>query len=278
VSEENVERTRRLYEAINTGNADALIALCDPNIEVHSVFTAVGGAVYRGHDGARDWVRELQEAFGGNFRVEVETYFDLGDHTIAFGALHGRGGQSGAEVVMPAAGATQWREGLCVSQKAYAKRDDALRDLGVSEDALDPITTENAEVLRQVIDAQHSGNLEGAIETATRLSDPGVEFKSALTSVEGATYRGHDGIRRYLNDLDSSFAEWRNELVEISEIGPDALLARNHFRGTGTGSGAAVELTSFVVVLISDGKILRAHSYRDRSEALEAVSLWGIGR
>jgi len=139
MSQENVERTRRIYEAMNTGNADALVELCDPSIEVHSVFAAVGGAVYHGRDGARVWVRELQETFGGRFRVEVEAYFDLGEHTVAFGALHGRGGQSGAEVVMPAAGVTRWRDGLCVSQKAYARRDDALRELGVSEDALEPI-------------------------------------------------------------------------------------------------------------------------------------------
>jgi ketosteroid isomerase-like protein len=139
VTSENVESTRHFYEAINTGNPDALVALCDPDIEVHSVFAAVGGAVYHSHDGARRWVRELQEAFGGRFRVEVETYFDLGEHTVAFGALHGRGGQSGAEVAMPAAGVTRWRDGLCISQKAYARRDDALRDLGVSEDALEPI-------------------------------------------------------------------------------------------------------------------------------------------
>lgn len=140
MANENVESTRRISKAINTGNSDALVALCDPDIEVHSVFAAVGGAVYRGHDGARRWVRELQEAFGGRFRVEVETYFDLGEHTVAFGALHGRGGQSGAEVAMPAAGVTRWRDGLCISQKAYARRDDALRDLGVSEDALEPIS------------------------------------------------------------------------------------------------------------------------------------------
>ncbi len=138
MSQENVEQTRRLYAALNAGDADALVALCDRDIEVHSVFAAVSG-VYHGHDGARRWARELQDTFGGRFRVEVETYFDLGEHTVAFGALHGRGGQSGAEVAMPAAGVTRWRDGLCVCQKAYARRDDALRDLGVSEDALEPI-------------------------------------------------------------------------------------------------------------------------------------------
>jgi hypothetical protein len=33
----------------------------------------------------------------------------------------------------------RWRDGLCVYGKQYAHREDALRDLGVSEDALEPI-------------------------------------------------------------------------------------------------------------------------------------------
>jgi hypothetical protein len=33
----------------------------------------------------------------------------------------------------------RWRNGLCVYAKAYAKREDALKELGISEDALEPI-------------------------------------------------------------------------------------------------------------------------------------------
>jgi hypothetical protein len=33
----------------------------------------------------------------------------------------------------------RWRDGLAVHMKAYAHREDALRDLGVSEDQLEPI-------------------------------------------------------------------------------------------------------------------------------------------
>jgi ketosteroid isomerase-like protein len=137
MSQENVETTRRIYQALSSGDADALVALCDPSIEIHSVFAAVGGAIYHGHDGARRWQRDLQETFGGEFRVEVESYFDIGEHTMVFGMLHGRGGQSGAAVAMPAAGVARWRDGLCVSHKGYASKEDALRDLGVSEHALE---------------------------------------------------------------------------------------------------------------------------------------------
>jgi hypothetical protein len=41
-----------------------------------------------------------------------------------------------AQVALPGAAVTRWRAGLCVYFKAYADRDEALRDLGVSKNAL----------------------------------------------------------------------------------------------------------------------------------------------
>jgi len=139
VPEKNVELHRRSAEAFNTRDVDAFIAFCDPQIELHSTVTVPGGAVYRGHDGVRRWHRDLEDAWGDELRVEPEAYFDLGEHTITFHVLHGRGRQSGADVAMPAAHLCRWRDALIVYFKGYAQQEDALRDLGVSEDALEPI-------------------------------------------------------------------------------------------------------------------------------------------
>lgn len=137
--ERSVELHRRVYQAFNARDVDALIALSDPSIEIRSVFGEVSGAVYHGHDGVRNWQADLEEAWGDEIRVEAEEYFDLGDLSLAFDALHGSGRQSGAEVVLPGAAVTRWRDGACVYFKAYADRDEALRELGVSRSALEPI-------------------------------------------------------------------------------------------------------------------------------------------
>jgi hypothetical protein len=137
VYEQSVELHRRLYEAFNARDVDALLALCEPSIEVQSAFSAVSGAVYLGHDGVRRWQGDLQEAWGDEIRVEAEAYFDLGEHALAFDVLHGRGRRSSAEVTLLGAAVTRWRAGQCVYFKAYAHREEALRDLGVSEDALE---------------------------------------------------------------------------------------------------------------------------------------------
>src|SRR5215217_9407417 len=92
-----------------------------------------GAPTYQGHEGARRWLGEIVEAWT-EFHVVVEATFDLGEQTLAFVVLHGRGSVSGAEVVMPYAQVMRWREGRSVWFKAYAHREDALSDLEVSED------------------------------------------------------------------------------------------------------------------------------------------------
>ena len=136
MSRENVGLHRRLNSAFNAQDVEALLAVCDSAIQIHSVFAAVGGALYQGHDGARRWLADIVEAWS-EFRVEDEAYFDLGEQTVAFVVLHGRGSVSGAEAVMPYGQVMRWREARCVWFKAYADRADAIADLGVSEEALE---------------------------------------------------------------------------------------------------------------------------------------------
>jgi ketosteroid isomerase-like protein len=112
--------------------------LADPQGETRSVMSTHGGTVYHGHDGLRRWLQKLEDAWE-ELRFEPEGYFDLGEHTIMFGLAHGRGRQSGVEVAMPVAMVTRWRDGLAVCVKQYADRAEAFRDLGVSEDELEPI-------------------------------------------------------------------------------------------------------------------------------------------
>jgi hypothetical protein len=140
VSQQNVELHRRSAEAANSRDIEALIATADPSIELHSSMTTPGGAVYHGHDGLRKYIRDLQDVFGDELlRIEPEAYFYLGDHTLMTYAAYGRGQQSGVEVAGSAAQVAKWRDGLCVYLKVYLRMEDALKDLGVSEDALEPI-------------------------------------------------------------------------------------------------------------------------------------------
>jgi ketosteroid isomerase-like protein len=120
VSESSIELHRRIYEAFNSRDLDALVALSDPQIEIQSVFGAVSGAVYSGHDGVRAWQRELEDAWGHEIHVEVDAYFDFGDLALAFDVLHGRGRQNGVEVALPGACVTRWRGGQCMREESQS--------------------------------------------------------------------------------------------------------------------------------------------------------------
>jgi hypothetical protein len=143
MSQENLMLARRIVEAFNGHDVDAFITALDPSVEYHSVMTVPGGAAYHGHDGVRRYFRDFKDAWGDDFHVEPDAFFDLGQDTLMFYVLHGRGQQSGAEVTMPGAQVCRWRDGLLVYAKLYVHREDALKDLGISEDALKPIAPQH---------------------------------------------------------------------------------------------------------------------------------------
>jgi ketosteroid isomerase-like protein len=133
----DVELARRFISAFNARDVEGLIALCDPAVEFVSVLAAVEGRVYRGHEGVRAWHRDLEVL--GDVRVQPEAYFDLDEQLLVFYVASGRGQASGVEVAMPNAAVARSRDGAVVYYRAYTHRADALRDLGVTEDELEPI-------------------------------------------------------------------------------------------------------------------------------------------
>jgi hypothetical protein len=137
-SERNVELSRRFVDALNARDIEAMLALCDPSIELHSAIGAVEG-VYHGHDGVRSWHRDNVNVWGEEIGIEPEALFDLGRHMLMFYVARGRGLSSGAEVAMRGAAVARWRDGLMTYLKGYRHREDALRDLAVTEAELQSI-------------------------------------------------------------------------------------------------------------------------------------------
>jgi hypothetical protein len=135
------------------------------------------------------------------------------------------------------------------------------------------MSQENVEIVRQACAVNRSGSSGDTIEQAMSLADPAVRFLSRLTSVEGATYKGYEGVHRYYKDMSDAWQEWHLDIDDIAAIGPDTVLADIRFLGTGH-SGVNVELRSFVLWVVSGGKVLELRAFPSRHEALDAA---GIG-
>jgi ketosteroid isomerase-like protein len=136
-----------------------------------------------------------------------------------------------------------------------------------------PPMSRNAEIVRQALEANRSGDIEGSIERLVALSDPDVEFKSVTSTLEPHTYRGAEGLRRYMGDMANSWAEWHLDTEEVFEAGSDTVVAVFRSYLIGRESGVAIEAQRGSVFVLSEGKILRGQVYTSRDEALEAAGL-----
>jgi ketosteroid isomerase-like protein len=132
---------------------------------------------------------------------------------------------------------------------------------------------ENVEVVREAIEANRSDDLHAAVEALVALSDPRSEYTRVTAAVEPQTYRGHDGVRRYFRDMAGSWQEWRSEVEELVEVGPDTVVATIRFRAIGKDSGVPVEARLVAVFVLSARKLLRGHTYPSREAALQAAGL-----
>ena len=67
-------------EAWNSPGAEPKFAISDPDIEVHAVTLGIEGRHYVGHDGLRQWMRDIRDRFGA--RTRAESVKPLGDDAV----------------------------------------------------------------------------------------------------------------------------------------------------------------------------------------------------
>jgi ketosteroid isomerase-like protein len=85
-------------------------------------------------------------------------------------------------------------------------------------------------------------------------------------------FRGRDGWDQLLAMLRDTWSEWRFEPERILDAG-DEVVVFVRIVGKGGVSGVPLELETAHVLTIHAGRVVSAHAYRDRAEALEAARL-----
>ena len=131
MSQENVEIVKAWYDAYNREDWDAFLKDAAPGFEV-DLSRAVGP--WRGVFGL-DQSRRLVEEFGETWesvRPEPHDFIEAGDLVVVPGTQHLKG-RGGIEVVVSAALVWTIRNGAIERVTMYQERQDALEDLGLSE-------------------------------------------------------------------------------------------------------------------------------------------------
>ena len=128
MSRENVRTARAVLSAWNRGDSAALLAVLDPEVEVHRP-TFVESEVVRGPEAVERVITEFRATLG-DIHVEVEELIDLDDKLISLARLSGRS-QSGMKFDAPVGDVFTLREGKIVRWEVYPSHEEARRSVGL---------------------------------------------------------------------------------------------------------------------------------------------------
>jgi ketosteroid isomerase-like protein len=117
---------KRMYDARNRGDVEAVLAECDPDVEWHSHLATLGGGPIRGHTGVREYLLSLEEDWE-SFHHEPEEFFDLGEKVVAYLHTFARGKWSGIHVDVQVGHVLSFRNGKVLRFVSYHDRGEALK-------------------------------------------------------------------------------------------------------------------------------------------------------
>jgi ketosteroid isomerase-like protein len=109
-------------------------------------------------------------------------------------------------------------------------------------------------------------------DSAVAVCHPEIEFASVL-GISGRAYLGHDGVRQYLDDVESAWDDWTVEVEQIVEADDGRVVIVMTMHARGRGSGASLAARTAHIWTLRDGKLLRNQAYREPEQALRDVGL-----
>jgi ketosteroid isomerase-like protein len=133
MSQDTLALADQVLEALGKRDLATLIDSADPEVEWHSFFAQLGeGGVYRGHDGTRQYVRDLDDAWE-IVRADTDDAIAVGEVAVFVGRIHYRGKGSGIETDTAAGWMLKFRAGKLIRFRAFQNPEEALARMGLSE-------------------------------------------------------------------------------------------------------------------------------------------------
>jgi ketosteroid isomerase-like protein len=132
VPSENVELATRILNAIAPRDIDTLLELTDPDIEWQSFFAMSAGGVYHGHEGMRQYIDDLHDAWE-ILDPTLDDALAIGAVVLMVGHIHYRGKGSGVESDAVAGWILEFRDGKVVRFRAFSDPERVLAAIGRGE-------------------------------------------------------------------------------------------------------------------------------------------------
>jgi ketosteroid isomerase-like protein len=118
------------------------------------------------------------------------------------------------------------------------------------------------EVIRSSLEAFNRRDAEAMIA----VTHPDSEFFPFRAQLEGQPYRGHDGIRRFFEDMYEDWSSFEVHIDDYQEL-RGRVLGIGRIEGVSRSSGVAVSGDAGFLFEFKDGLIAKVVSYSDPEEA-----------
>ncbi len=125
----------------------------------------------------------------------------------------------------------------------------------------------HAETIRRWFSALQSG------DPAPEMCDTDIEIVNWAEAPITGPYHGHEGVRRWWEDLGDAFEELDWELQSIEPIDEQRCLTVQRLIGRFRHTGIALDAPWGSIVTVRQGKILRAVGYATPGQARRAAGL-----
>jgi ketosteroid isomerase-like protein len=258
-----VETLRRWHDAWNRGDLDTFADLFHPDAEVIPDPSWMEPGPFRGRTAIRRWYEGLRESWDGRDEAVVRELFEASGQVVSRFDWEVRGRASGIDTRLDLTAVNLVREGRIVRQQYFFDYAEALKSVGLAEQA---ISQENVEIVRRLLEAVNCRDFDAMLETG----DPEIEIVTLMTG----TYRRHAGWRQLVEQMAEELSGFQFVPEDFIDVGQDRVVAVTRWVGAGRTSGIAVPDTTIgLVYTLRDGLVVRQESFRNRAEALKAVGL-----
>jgi ketosteroid isomerase-like protein len=132
------------------------------------------------------------------------------------------------------------------------------------------MSQENVEIVRRAFDSINRGDVVASLDEAA--DDLVVDWSNSIGPQKGI-YRGRPEVLKMWSSFLDAWDSLRWDAEEIIDVDHSRVIAVNHVRMRGQGSGVDVDAIGVQLWTISDGKARSIKLYQSKAEALQAAGL-----
>ena len=133
MSRENEQVVHQIAAALGPRDLSTFLEVTDPAVEWHSSLSVIAeGGAYHGHEGVRQYVKDVAEAFEF-FEATLDGVLSVGDVVVAVGEITFRGKASGVEQTQQLGWIFRFRDGRVVYLRAFRHPERAFASVGLRD-------------------------------------------------------------------------------------------------------------------------------------------------